>query len=153
MCDPATDRRAAARADRVGSLIHRVLPQLRTGLDNDAAQEAEGNQPKNNFESHVAHLLAEQAAAIDVRPDEDAVEVAVANSGFIDDLEYVDRNETYAEFRAYVVDKPEVVALVAPEDLPTSFRVETDLPDQVEADVRLLPGDLTVETTSIEADG
>ena len=81
-----------------------------------------------------------------------AVEAALANSGLIDDLEYVDHDETYAEFQAYFADEPEVVAGVAPDDLPTSFRVETDLPDQVAADVRLLPGVSAVDSTLIEAD-
>ncbi len=81
-----------------------------------------------------------------------AVHAALAHSRLVDGLEYVDHQETYAEFKAYFADEPEVWTSVAPEDLPTSFRAETDLPELVGADVRLLPGVVSVDGTSYEAD-
>lgn len=44
---------------------------------------------------------------------------------------YVDRAATYDEFRNYYADEPEIVELVAPEDLPTSFRVQASTPTLV----------------------
>ena len=48
---------------------------------------------------------------------------------------YVDREATYAEFAEYYADNPEVLELVSPDQLPTSFRVATADPAGVARDV------------------
>ena len=48
---------------------------------------------------------------------------------------YVDREATYAEFAEYYADNPEVLELVSPDQLPTSFRVATTDPAGVSRDV------------------
>ena len=58
---------------------------------------------------------------------------------------YVGTMETWREFREHFVDQPELVELVEPDQLPTSFRVTTTDPAAVEAAVIRLPGVAEVE--------
>ncbi len=53
---------------------------------------------------------------------------------------YVDRSQTFAEFEEYFAESPEVLLAVEPEDLPVSFRVETNDPKAVTDAVQDLAG-------------
>lgn len=57
---------------------------------------------------------------------------------------YVDQEETYLEFRIYYADQPEVLELVEPEQLPTSFVVRAEGATAVEpidlSRIAALPG-------------
>jgi cell division transport system permease protein len=47
----------------------------------------------------------------------------LTTSPFIRDHRYIDQEETYEEFQTYFADEPEILELVLPEQLPTSFQV------------------------------
>ena len=68
---------------------------------------------------------AASAAAVEV------VELRLVQYTDVERAIYVDRAATYDEFRNYYADEPEIVELVAPEDLPTSFRVQASTPTLV----------------------
>lgn len=62
---------------------------------------------------------------------------------------YTTRTETWAEFSRYYADEPEILALVEPEDLPTSFVVtiaDQSLFDDMRTSIGPLPGVNIVET-------
>lgn len=54
----------------------------------------------------------------------DHLSLKLSASSAVAKVEYVDQERTYEEFESYYADEPEIVALVEPEQLPTSFRVE-----------------------------
>ncbi len=54
-------------------------------------------------------------------------------SPVVTEYRYVNRVETYAEFREYFSDEPEIIELVSPEQLPTSFVVTTTNPTALAA--------------------
>ncbi|MEM7273015.1 MAG: permease-like cell division protein FtsX [Actinomycetota bacterium] len=61
---------------------------------------------------------------------------------------YVDRDATYAEFEEFFADEPDIIELVEPENLPTSFRVYFDqrlLPQLVLAPVGGAPSFDSIE--------
>lgn len=53
---------------------------------------------------------------------------------------YVDEVATWDEFSAYYADEPEILQLVTPDQLPTSFEVSTSDPDRVAAELDGLGG-------------
>ncbi len=74
--------------------------------------------------------------------DTEVAEVArwLDENPLVDDYRYVDRDETYAEFREYFADEPEVIDLVEPDQLPTSFNVTTEDPVALARAVERLAG-------------
>lgn len=56
------------------------------------------------------------------------------------DFGYIDTDQTWAEFSEHFADEPEILELVEPEQLPTSFHVVTPDPDAVIEAVERLPG-------------
>ncbi|MEM9891326.1 MAG: permease-like cell division protein FtsX [Actinomycetota bacterium] len=67
--------------------------------------------------------------------DERAVQqvaVLLALAPAVDEFVYVDQEATYAEFvEYYVSEEPELLDIVDPERLPTSFRVQSQAPDSL----------------------
>lgn len=68
----------------------------------------------------------------------------------VDGYTYFDREASYQEFSDYYADKPEILELVRPEQLPTYFVVTTDDPIGVADRLEGLPG---VSETEQPADG
>lgn len=72
------------------------------------------------------------------------------SSPTIDRVNYVNQEATFAEFQAYYADQPEVLDLVEPEQLPTSFRVTPHLTDlgnirSIGTEIVTLPGVTNVD--------
>ncbi len=59
----------------------------------------------------------------------EAVDRALADSPQVRDHRFVNTEETFTEFQDFWKDSPEVLAAVAPDQLPTSFRVVPVIPD------------------------
>jgi cell division transport system permease protein len=59
----------------------------------------------------------------------EAVDRALADSPQVRDSRFVNTEETFAEFQEFWKDSPEVLDAVAPDQLPTSFRVIPAIPD------------------------
>ncbi len=57
------------------------------------------------------------------QPAIDAVATVLGESPLIESLPYLSQAETYAEFQEFWAQEPEVLAVVKPDALPTSFRV------------------------------
>ncbi len=77
-------------------------------------------------EAETATVGTELVIWLRVRVGPDAVDEvrrALFEDGRATAIRYVDRDATYADFLDFFADEPELVALVEPEDLPTSFRV------------------------------
>ncbi len=53
----------------------------------------------------------------------DATEDFLDKSIYVREIRYVDQEQTYAEFQSYFADEPEILELVEPDQLPTSFQV------------------------------
>ena len=47
----------------------------------------------------------------------------LTRSPYVRKIEYIDQERTYEEFRTYFADEPEILELVEPDQLPTSFQV------------------------------
>ena len=83
--------------------------------------------------------------------DRAAVEALLAADAEVVNARYVDQDETYEEFLEFFADEPELTALVEPEQLPTSFRVEFTGPGSELIDALLLqPGVVDVELPADE---
>lgn len=54
---------------------------------------------------------------------------ALADSPGVKDFRYVDTEETWAEFNTFWAESPEVLEVVSPEQLPTSYRVVPQIAD------------------------
>ncbi len=61
---------------------------------------------------------------------------------------YVDQAASWSEFVEYFADEPEIIGLVEPENLPTSFKVRTGSPGSV---IGLLSGQAGVEEVEVAA--
>lgn len=72
----------------------------------------------------------------------------LASSASVDGFVYVDQAATWSEFVEYFADEPEIVALVDPENLPTSFKIQTDALGPVLQLVRDRPGVEEVEVAT-----
>lgn len=59
----------------------------------------------------------------------DGTAAALASSPNVESSRYVDDDETYDRFKEQFSDEPEIIDLVEPGQLPTSFDVETSSPD------------------------
>jgi len=59
------------------------------------------------------------------------VAALLGSSAMVGEFVYVDQAATWSEFSEYFADEPEIIALVEPEHLPTSFKVRTDAPGSV----------------------
>ncbi len=73
------------------------------------------------------------------------VDRALDESPLVKDRNFINREQTFAEFEQYFSESPEVLAAVTPEDLPTSFRVvpvnpELSVVEQLGDQFRPLPG-------------
>jgi cell division transport system permease protein len=66
------------------------------------------------------------------REQVDATEDLLNESPFVRDFAYINQEQTYEEFTDYYEDEPEILELVQPADLPTSFEV-TPLQADVES--------------------
>lgn len=53
----------------------------------------------------------------------DATEDFLDKSIYVREIRYVNQEQTYAEFQSYFADEPEILELVEPDQLPTSFQV------------------------------
>ena len=58
-----------------------------------------------------------------------SIEQFLLNSATVKEPRYIDEDETFLEFQTYFADQPEVLDLVNPDQLPTSFRVVPSTPD------------------------
>lgn len=83
--------------------------------------------------------------------DIEGVDAYLAESTSVDSFRFVNSQETYKEFEQFWTESPEVLDLVHPEDLPTSFRVRvstgTDSLNLV-PDLKQMDGVLKVETVA-----
>ena len=79
----------------------------------------------------------------------DAIAAWLDENQTVTRFRYMDIADTYLEFREYFVDEPEILELVEPEQLPTSFVVTSDDPVAVATAVELLAG---VEQVEIQDD-
>ncbi|MEM7339363.1 MAG: permease-like cell division protein FtsX [Actinomycetota bacterium] len=75
----------------------------------------------------------------------DSVENFLTTSLTVQRATYIDKNATFIEFQEYYADQPEVLDLVEPEQLPTSFRVVPEIADislirALGAEIEALPG-------------
>lgn len=75
----------------------------------------------------------------------DAVKAFLDDSLVVRSSNYVNHDATFAEFQTYYADQPEVLDLVDPNDLPTSFRVVPEVPDlalirSLGQEIEALPG-------------
>lgn len=75
----------------------------------------------------------------------DAVKSFLDDSLVVRSSNYVNHEATFAEFQTYYADQPEVLDLVDPNDLPTSFRVVPEVPDlalirSLGEEIEALPG-------------
>lgn len=75
----------------------------------------------------------------------DAVKSFLDDSLVVRSASYVNHEATFAEFQTYYADQPEVLDLVDPNDLPTSFRVVPEVPDlalirSLGQEIEALPG-------------
>ncbi|MEZ5411725.1 MAG: permease-like cell division protein FtsX [Acidimicrobiales bacterium] len=75
----------------------------------------------------------------------DAVKSFLDDSLVVRSSSYVNHEATFAEFQTYYADQPEVLDLVDPNDLPTSFRVVPEVPDlalirSLGQEIEALPG-------------
>ncbi len=59
----------------------------------------------------------------------DATEDFLDKSIYVRDLRYVNQEQTFVEFQNYYANEPEILELVNPEDLPTSFEVTPEEAD------------------------
>lgn len=76
-----------------------------------------------------------------ITPEElGVVALAIETSSDLSAAAYLDTEATWAEFRDHFADQPEILELVEPEQLPTSFRIITSKPEAVAAVVGALPG-------------
>lgn len=64
----------------------------------------------------------------------------------VEEFVYVDQAATWSEFVEYFADEPEIIELVEPENLPTSFKVRTDAPGSV---VGLVTGQAGVDEVEV----
>ena len=87
---------------------------------------AAGRETTNELGQDEA-ILWLQADASD--SEIEAVRQWLASNPNIEEYHYVNRAETYSEFRMFYADKPEILELVEPEQMPTSFVVSTNYPD------------------------
>ena len=71
--------------------------------------------------TRVAFVYLEPTVTEDQRTD---VDQALSGIAGIASAEYWDLDRSYAEFQELFAEQPDLLASVAPEDLPTSFRVE-----------------------------
>lgn len=71
------------------------------------------------FSSEVVVWLEVNATEADVETFRQWLNANSAVEGF----RYIDRAETYAAFTDYFADEPEIIELIAPQQLPTSFLV------------------------------
>lgn len=61
---------------------------------------------------------------VDVTPEQiEATDNILQDSPFVKRYEYVNQEETFLEFQEYYADEPEILELVEPDQLPTSFKV------------------------------
>lgn len=58
-----------------------------------------------------------------------AIDQALAAHPLLLSSDYIDQDETYEDFKEYFADEPEILDLVEPDQLPTSFVVMLDLGD------------------------
>ena len=93
--------------------------------------------PLDGFRADSALRSGELELIVWMHPDASSAEIE-NTAQTLDDLvgvarfAYVDTAETYEEFSAYYADQPEVIELVEPEMLPTSFRVMSPNPASLE---------------------
>lgn len=97
----------------------------------DSTAAGPGSEPR------AGDLQARHDLVVWMEPgaDERAVQqvaVLLALAPAVDEFVYVDQEATYAEFvEYYVSEEPELLDIVDPERLPTSFRVQSQAPDSL----------------------
>ncbi len=64
----------------------------------------------------------------------DETEAVLSALPSVQSLRYIDADETYRDFQEYFRDDPEIIDLVKPEQLPTSFELVVDSPDFADTD-------------------
>ncbi len=105
---------------------------LDTGNDTSSAAPAAGNGEAAAGESaaddptQTSDQSTEMIVWLDVGVAQQqvaAIDGVLADHPAVLNYRYLDQDETYADFEAYFSDEPEIQALVEPEQLPTSFRV------------------------------
>ncbi len=79
------------------------------------------------------------------------VAALLASSQSVEDVVYLDQAATWSEFVDFFADEPEIIELVDPEDLPTSFMVRATALDPVIELVASRPG--VAEVEGVRADG
>ncbi len=77
-----------------------------------------------------------------------AVAVVLTELSEVDEYRYFDHEASYQEFVNHFADKPEIIDLVEPDQLPTFFRVTTTRPPDVADRIEVLPGVEAVEQMS-----
>lgn len=111
----------AATPDSLSDLLLRPPDGPAAGLENDLV-------PETCIQAAPAVVSdGELVVWLDVGAHVEVVEQLSAKlsaSSAVAAFDYVDHGETYDEFSLYFADEPEVIELVEPEQLPTSFRVQ-----------------------------
>jgi len=74
----------------------------------------------------------------------EAIDDFLATNPYVDDRYFIDRDATYQEFQNFFADEPELLQLVAPDQLPMSFQVQ---PSDTDVDLIRRVGD-EIETIS-----
>ena len=128
---------AIAGWSRIGDRPTTVDPA--TGTATGLPGSGNGSEPATATGEESTELI------VWLRPEAEPDQVAdvldrLAASPVVVELRYVDHGATWDEFAEFYADEPEVIDLVDPEDLPTSFRVVTTYPGEVGDIVTGMPG-------------
>lgn len=147
---PSHRGRTLAAAAVVAALVGGAGVALTVGRDHDGRQ-APGTIPDTPFCNALTRTSTANpdgwnlAVYLDPGLDataRDGIGAALRADARVGSLRYVDAAASYAEFRRLFADRPDMVATVRPEQLPTSFRLEAEPSDltALVAEYRTRPG-------------
>lgn len=96
----------------------------------EPASIGSASEPDPGLPVTTYDLIVWMAVGVDASHVNDLAAL-LASSTSVQDFVYVDQAATWSEFTEYFAEEPEVIDLVEPESLPTSFRIRASEPGSV----------------------